>query len=865
MLESVVQQLAGGERSAKVDAYLVICNGLKTSDPALDVGALGSKLPLLEDFIRRDMVIVNPGTGSVDVKLAVQALKLTSILLFMLPQPTYRFTSDFMGYMVDHSLHVISTIGLPKELVMNHLQLLTQERMHTKIMTTERASKLLAALGTIQSRVSGNGVVGIRFVLFNILLARSPAIMTSGVQHWIPHIFHGMLSSIKDVRQRAIETGLAAGNAVGDSKQVSSFVHVMFAGKSTEQDTYFDHLEQGLQTLLVSKDKEDCYVAPQIWSVVVGLLRNKQCGIERWSRLVQWFRVIQHCFNSSDLHLNSQAWVAWSRLTYAIDLSKSTRPALIQALRKPVISQLQRRSGKGAIDRHKREALSTYYLLLYQAFRPEAPWEQLDLYFKELVAPVVQEVTKRNVASAEVLCQVVSTLFEKTGSNLWNRDRAVSASTKPLEMEELPLLDPRWTRKNIRLILSVFEMFLDSTSELTAAQLNFWESAMMSVSAAGSKEITASTELRQAVAEVTNTLQRLCRMPPRALRKATSTKPFHTSYWSLVQAAITSLGPIHFVERNLLRVSSGLFEVAPTPSRAAATHKSTLTSAFLSIFEALHDCLPSVQGADSLHSETLLILDHCVKVKTAFRSKLALLQDCAHVLTKSPLSKSPNGLWTALVEMTSKIIDDRSVVEPGIDSASRLQHDYSAASTILFAGLHFADAESLSFGKRLLQNIIRRYTRETREVFVILSIIQALSKSQLDSPTLFSNAISAYIATVLNEIPSITTRTRREANLRVKEEHDRSTEKNFLHLYTECGSVLAQTLLKSYGVEDTSVVVLVDVVETLASHFKRADIYSRNLLQSIALGLVMWIVDVKGVLFTSNGEVSQLAVPVSLV
>lgn len=860
MLESVIQQLAGGPRSSKMDAYLATSNALKSSEPALDVDALGSKIPLLEDFIRRDVVALNPSTGSTDVKLAVQSLRLTSILLSTFDKPAHRFTNDFLGYLIDRSIYIISTPGLPKELIMTHLQLLTQDKVNTKVMSPDRASKILVALSDIHTRVSGNGIVGLRIVAFGALLARNSEVMTLGVLHWISHIFHGMLSSLKDIRQRAIAVAYVAGVNVGDMRQVSSFVQTLLAGKTSEEPTYFEHLERCLQDLLASK--EDSYVAPQIWSAVVGLLRNKQYGIERWPRLIQWFRILQNCFNSSDVNLNTQAWVAWTRLIYAIDLNKSTNPKLIRALRGPVISQLQRRSSKISLDRHKREALSTYYLLLYQALRPDAPFDQLDLFFEELVVPVVHDVAMRNVASAEILCQVVTALFQKTGSNLWSRDRAMSAATRSLEMEELPLLNPQWTRKNVGLLLRVFEIFLSVTDEVTADQLDLWKSLMVSVSAAGSKEITASTELRQAVAQITNTLHKWTKAPPLALRRGASLKAFHTSFWSLAQLAIINLGPTLFTDFNIRRTSDGLYEVTSTPSRTIGVCKTASTSPFLSIFEALFDSLPAGHVTRSLHSETVEVLQHCISVKTAFRDKLALLQGCAHILTKSPSAQAARGLWTALIEVTTEVLNQRS---PNAgESAQRLQHDYSAASTILLAGLQHSDAQSLSFGKDFLQVIIRRSTHETRDVNVVLDIMKAFSKSLREQPSRCIDAVSSYTTTMLKDLRSVAAGRNQQAIFEMAGEHDRSTQNKISQLFTECGALLTEIYRNAYECEDLDVSPLKEMIESLTSVFRTPDANSRSLLQSAAPGMVLWIIDEKGFIRCSDTRFVELATPVSI-
>ena len=60
MLESVAQQLAGKDRSSKMDAYTTLSGVLKASENVPDVRALKEKMGLLLSFIRRDSTALHP-------------------------------------------------------------------------------------------------------------------------------------------------------------------------------------------------------------------------------------------------------------------------------------------------------------------------------------------------------------------------------------------------------------------------------------------------------------------------------------------------------------------------------------------------------------------------------------------------------------------------------------------------------------------------------------------------------------------------------------------------------------------------------------------------------------------------------------
>jgi len=528
----------------------------------------------------------------------------------------------------------------------------------------------------------------------------------------------------------------------------------------------------------------------------------------------------------------------------------STKPAIIRALRGPIISQLSRRSSKAGLDRIKLEALSTYYLLLYQTLSPEASPDQLDLYFKEFVVIVVQEVTKKNPACADVLCQIVTCLFEKTGNNIWSREKATKANSLPVEMEELPVLGASWTRKRLGVALSVFETLTNGAKGLTPAHVKLWDAIMRSVSAAGVKEITTSTELRQAVAEITNSLQRICSNVSKKERKsATSPDTFHMPFLLLVQSALLRVGAIHFTDRNLVKVSNGLYEAATTPSRIKPVRNTSVTTAFSSIFEALHDCLPYTNATNDLHSQMSDILNICVGVKTAFRGKLLLLQECAQVFSKALPSTKSNGMWTAVTETTAKIVECRGPGTPA-ENLNRLQHDYSTATSILLAGLQYIDSDSRSYGRGLLKRIIRASVEETRTFDIVLDVVRALSSSLASNPH-HAYAVSIYIIATLNKLSSGVTTKHRDEDYKAT---DRAATSKVLTIYTEGGAVMAQALRSLYDNKDLNSNALEISIGALRELLKYHDSNTRNFLQSLGQGLVLWAVDVKGVVFSARPD-----------
>jgi len=432
------------------------------------------------------------------------------------------------------------------------------------------------------------------------------------------------------------------------------------------------------------------------------------------------------------------------------------------------------------------------------------------------------------------------------------REKARMASSCPVTMEELPLLDSLWTRKRLGVALGVFETLTSAAKGLTPAHIKLWDAIMRSVSAAGVKEITTSTGLRQAVAEITNSLRKLCSDVSNKERKGASSgiDIFHMPFLLLVQSALLRVGPIHFTDRNLVRVSNGLYEAATTPSRNKPTRSTSMTTALTSIFDALHDCLPYTNVTTDLHNQTSDILNICVGVKTSFRGKLTILQDCSQGLMKTSSSKCINGMWTALAETTTKIINDRGLGSPA-ENPIRLQHDYSAVTTILLAGLQYSDSESRSFGRGLLENIIRASIEETGTFDIILDVVRALSNSLATNPAYHAYAVSTYIIVTLNKFSHGATDKHKDENYRIA---DRAITSKIVTIYTECGAVMAQALRSLYENKHLNMINFEGSMSIFNDLIKFHDSNTRNFLQSLGQGLVLWAVDVKGIVFSPQAD-----------
>ena len=125
---------------------------------------------------------------------------------------------------------------------------------------------------------------------------------------------------------------------------------------------------------------------PQIWSIIVLLLRSKKWTLDQWEHFKEWVLVLQRCFNCSEPAIKAQAIVAWNRFIYAVSPNENTSRSLLKMLGKPVFSQFERKKSDKPGAKPAQLALSSYYHLLYYAFRPSLPYHHVDVIWEEYVA-----------------------------------------------------------------------------------------------------------------------------------------------------------------------------------------------------------------------------------------------------------------------------------------------------------------------------------------------------------------------------------------------------------------------------------------------------------------------------------------------
>jgi hypothetical protein len=734
MLDSVVKFLDAPSTAMRLDGYSTLNGALKAYDDLPDVDAMRSKMPLLVKYISRDILESSRKSDPMTSSLTTQALKLTTAIL-MLPALADALDEQFQTTLVDRAIEVLEQDPVTKSIANHHMFLLATQRFPPRVVTSAKVERIVSSLTTIHERVSGNSVIASRLVIFQRLMDQAPTTMLASMRDWMPHVFHGVLSSIKDVRVRAIETGMQAAMMYGTSYASTKVIIDLFHTATAEGTTYGAYFTARLFDM--SKPKEggentDLEEAvPQIWSMVVLFFRSKKVKLSQWRLFCEeWFLLIQNCLNSKNLTVKFRATCAWNRLVYVAMPDREMLEKMEgwdHTLRVPFVHILHTNKGRDKKSKEVRHiALSGYCNLLHYSLRPSQPWQDLDYFWDVYVKEVLLKLLLSGGRDASLACRVLKALFDGR-STVWDEELVNKA---PILPEALPRLDPKWIRSRASKVLDLlgpfFELSLAQSGDGRGIDGTPWREFLTAVASAGSHEVLRSQELKECLAQLMNLFGRLWTKAPKTVDHLDT--PWISRFTSLVQCSIEMIGPLPFSEETLVRNESKSLEAAPTPSNRSSKHHARLQSPAVFLFD-LFAQRPLAVSTDVAYSDAARELLHQIcQGRNSRKERLELIRKCS----QASLASTSVLLWKTAVQETTAVLLDSGLNEP-VQEPARIGHQARHAISILASGFHHQryDHGASTAAFELISVLAKILKQEAGEGGVVLGLMEPLAEALL--------------------------------------------------------------------------------------------------------------------------------------
>ncbi|EUC36782.1 hypothetical protein COCCADRAFT_87285 [Bipolaris zeicola 26-R-13] len=725
MLESIVKLLASSERSSRLDAYKSLERTMQAYDKIPDEQALKQKMSLLTQFIRRDSQAPSmTGTG-LDSQLVGQAMKLL-MALFRIPDLLSTMDDDFCTFIIERIIRMASDNSIPKTVVNVHLAVLMQQNFRPKIVTVTRVEKALDALDTIHERVSGNAVQAYRIRIYRKFIQQRPDVMIKYTERWFTFTLKALVSTSKDISQSALDTTVTAAKSIGHDRNVARSVLAVLNRTKIDGGTIAGVFTKELGRML---DGDHAVSVPQIWAAVTGLLKDSLNG-DMFTAMKEWLEVFQSCVSSEKEQVRVHSNVAFCFLLYSVNLGPNTTEAWSKMFLSIALHALQRST---SAKKPERAPISSgYFTLLYYGLRPTASFSQLDRYWNEFVAsvwnPLIHSAPGQHALPA---CRLVSALLGGSRKP-WNECRALDLRPQyMIQRGELPLVDPRWVRKSIARVLRFVETLLDATL-LTETKdpedepvKAMWLSLISSLVEASSKEIMASTETKDAMAQIINLLRRIWDRHTAKLAVPQKKEDIWADkFCFLIETVIQKMGPFQFADKSLSRNDKNEFEVASTPSHRSRSH-STRTSPLLYLIDLL---VTQSEGklADPVRLRVMeVIIKPCFAAQNTRLGKLELLRDCAATVGGSLKGAVSSSFWAQITSLLNATLKE-SIVASNERVLGPLGKEYDTVVEVL--GLGADSLMNKPCGYEVLSTLIDTARREAGEGALILGVIEKVSE-----------------------------------------------------------------------------------------------------------------------------------------
>ncbi|KXT17202.1 hypothetical protein AC579_325 [Pseudocercospora musae] len=742
MLQRIIQQLSSPSRDTRRDAYMSINGVIKAYQGLPEVQAVVDKIDLLQQFLARDLAWKN-STGVLDTQIVTQAAQLTCSILTM-KESAASLDDDFRAFVADRCIACLEQAGLPRAILKVHLHVLAVQRFQTNILITARVDKLVNALQKIEDRTS---TVVARLMIYQRLIEQAPAAMLNRISDWIENVFHGLLSSVSEVQTRAINTCTTAGLHLGHQQAAARAIHELWDKETEDGKSYGDFVNTQLTQL--STDPAKAVLVPQTWAAVILFFRNRRRSIDKWSKFRDWLLTLQKSLNSGNVEVKQHATFAWNKLVYTVMPDGNTSDTLYSMLKVPIAASLERKGSDKTSQEMRQIAVDSYCNLLHYALRPVLSHEELDRAWINFVQPILAIMSKHSARGQFSACRILHGLLKKT-SGAWNEHAATEK--EPIKADDLPRLDVRWVRSRFDKFIRLLEPWvlagMSQSSESNKALTSIWRSLMTAVAEAGGQEVRTSTELKVAVAQLTNLFRRIWFAQSQTC--STSYSAWLDRYQSLLGDAIGIIGPSHFVEDILTVTSEDGVEVAPTPSHRPSKHHRSACSAFSILYSLYYQPPPALQFDATCRDSAVWLLGLLAGAKGSASSNLGLLYNTLQFCAKTRSNASEHlreQLWSAIAVSAGTSLRVQASVSPQRD-AGIAGVSVRFAINILLEGLCFAESshECLQDLARLMEATCLSTKHIAGDGGIVLAVIEPLSKlvSEKTSSTPLSTTLRLY-------------------------------------------------------------------------------------------------------------------------
>jgi Rap1-interacting factor 1 N terminal len=824
MLDNTLLQLANANRRMRLDAYSTLWSAFKAYAVLPDSHITKGKVQALLEFLKNDLTHeIGSPMEPAETNLVLQALKLLVTLVWT-KSLSVHLTDTYRSFVIDHSTRIIEERKVSKAVLLHYMHLLSTQDFSSKFMTAARAVRLLEVLKDLPDHVRGNGVISERLMVYQRISEQAKGTFKSRPSCWVSQLLFAMTCSISDTRKKAIAWGNRLPVALGASSTVATALRDLFDSPGEQEDVLSSTICKRLMKMM--KSVNEARQVPQIWAVVMLLMRGLNHKFHEWHRLPDWLRIIQKCFNCSDSEARLEANKAWNKLVYVAQPQGENGSFLTKMLMKPLLVQMERPSSEKHSKSTRNSAFASYCNLLYYAWKPSASFRHNDAVWDEYIVPAFKMPFLSSEHNSDSACRILMALFWREKLNVWKETRALDAT--PIEPEELPLLDCKWIRSRTTSILEVFELLFRSSNwgpalyPDTAYVAFAWRNFAKALGDACRKEVRASPATTEAVTHITQFLIRFCQNSIATNKEANES--YVSRFHFLCKTILEDVGPLLFAER-------------------ATECKSKGRPPMIDILEALQN-LPS-SFKDEIHFNTVSdLLQLTSKAPSSANSRIHFYKQCAEVVMHGGSGDVGSRLtWKVIAKL---VTDDMKTATTFLGDSGDAEHTVANIVRILELAVPYQKGECVAWSTLLKESLLVSKSHQTG--FLVTDQLGArLSHHLTDEGSLCAALLVQDFLGFLNSSSSSTNRKPFSKRTELKEPEAMSTYRRLVEL-------IDLHLSRMYGLADCGdEVVLHSIINAAISLLHSCPTeYKLACLTRMQQSLGLWLEDEQRLLTTAS-------------
>ncbi|KAI1005143.1 hypothetical protein K3495_g3074 [Podosphaera aphanis] len=745
MLQTYLNALAVKDLDLRRDAYTNFTNTIKSCHNSMDAKSLKFNLIEICQYIERDLKLIEDH-GKPNSSLIVHALSFLRSLQSKSNIVGY-FPIDFQVFLVEFCIENFPKPLMSKDVKKNLIFILENHKFSPKVMHPNRAGRLIEALNAIENYATGKSIILGRTEIYRGFLQTSRQQMITH-NEWIGALLSGMISNVKGIQTSAIRFGFEASVELGTELQISIAAYKFL--KSEAEEGKKPYWATFIHNLVDEADNDSRALIPRVWSVIILLQRCKPLILVKSIFFKPFLEVLTNCFNSADTEIQNEAYFAWNRFIFSINLSHETPEYIRNMLIRPYIQSFRQKKSVNF--------LSKVYNLFYYAFKPMCPSNQLDLYWDSYLKVFVSHAylssekygTEMARQYADIASKILIHLFDRKTSRIWTPNKVVqSLGNNDIVVDELPALESKWLRRNFPRVLPVLfsmleRLFWDFSDSSTLA-VEVWHNYICSIASPAMMEIKVSPETIGCISRILEFLSQLWNagvtcsnaLPP--LSGSQGVYEYLSSVQMIISTMVSDLGISAFTRSSL---SNKMSQDTSTPisrlSQQSFDPMFKCRSPFHRLVFLFTEPCPGMIYDSKFQDTIHHILNYFFADMPSRGSKLVTAKELAVELPiKADCIFSAKLIWQSLAIFAINSLN--------FERDPLTAEEYFNTIDMLKCGIKISPHLILAGWERLLESLLDSVILEARATMTTPSVVETMSKILCETscgPSYLSSLIS---------------------------------------------------------------------------------------------------------------------------